>query len=77
MGAGESAGVPSAAAIANAIFDATGIRFRELPITPERVLAALKQSESDAAPAPEAAPPKRSKAVVFAANRSWLMPLKR
>ena len=36
MGAGESAGVPSAAAIANAIFDATGIRFRELPITPER-----------------------------------------
>lgn len=61
MGAGESAGVPSAAAIANAIFDATGIRFRELPITPERVLAALKQSESDAAPAPEAAKPKRSK----------------
>src|SRR5476649_2690922 len=41
MGAGESASVPSAAAIANAIYDATGIRFRELPITPERVLAAL------------------------------------
>ena len=41
MGAGESASVPSAAAIANAIYDATGIRFRELPITPERVMAAL------------------------------------
>ncbi|MFT2621981.1 xanthine dehydrogenase family protein molybdopterin-binding subunit, partial [Escherichia coli] len=31
LGAGESASVPSAAAIANAVFDATGIRFRELP----------------------------------------------
>lgn len=42
LGAGESAAVPSAAAIANAVYDATGIRFRELPITAERVLAALK-----------------------------------
>ena len=41
LGAGESASVPSAAAIANALFDATGIRFRELPLTPERVRAAL------------------------------------
>jgi nicotinate dehydrogenase subunit B len=40
-GAGESASVPSAAAIVNAVFDATGIRFRELPLTPERVMAAL------------------------------------
>lgn len=40
-GTGESASVPSAAAIVNAVFDATGIRFRELPLTPERVLAAL------------------------------------
>lgn len=40
-GAGESASVPSAAAIANAIFDATGVRFRELPFTPERILAGL------------------------------------
>jgi len=31
LGVGESASVPSAAAIANAIFDATGVRFRELP----------------------------------------------
>jgi nicotinate dehydrogenase subunit B len=36
LGVGESASVPSAAAIANAIFDATGVRFRELPFTPER-----------------------------------------
>ncbi|VVO71984.1 MULTISPECIES: molybdopterin cofactor-binding domain-containing protein [Pseudomonas] len=58
MGAGESASVPSAAAIANAIYDATGIRFRELPITPERVLAALNAgTEAD----PPKSPAKRSK----------------
>src|SRR3954464_7544156 len=41
LGVGESASVPSAAAIANAIFDATGVRFRELPFTPERILKGL------------------------------------
>ncbi len=41
VGAGESASVPSAAAIANAIYDATGVRFREVPFTPERILAGL------------------------------------
>ncbi len=41
LGVGESASVPSASAIANAVYDATGIRFRELPLTPELVLAAL------------------------------------
>ena len=41
MGAGESATVPSAAAIVNAVYDATGVRFRELPLTPDRVLAGL------------------------------------
>ena len=41
LGAGESASVPSAAAITNAIYDATGVRFRELPLTAERVRAAL------------------------------------
>jgi nicotinate dehydrogenase subunit B len=41
LGVGESASVPSAAAIANAIFDATGVRLREPPFTPERVRAAL------------------------------------
>jgi nicotinate dehydrogenase subunit B len=41
LGAGESASVPSAAAIANAIFHATGVRFREPPFTPERIKAGL------------------------------------
>ncbi|SFM27462.1 molybdopterin cofactor-binding domain-containing protein [Variovorax sp. OV329] len=41
MGAGESASVPGTAAIANAIFDATGVRFRAPPFTPEVVRAAL------------------------------------
>ncbi|MEJ7688739.1 MAG: molybdopterin cofactor-binding domain-containing protein, partial [Variovorax sp.] len=41
MGAGESSSVPGTAAIANAIFDATGVRFRAPPFTPEMVLAAL------------------------------------
>ena len=41
MGAGESASVPGAAAIANALFDATGCRFREPPFTPQRIRQAL------------------------------------
>jgi nicotinate dehydrogenase subunit B len=41
LGVGESASVPSAAAIANAIFDATGVRLRSVPFTAERVKAAL------------------------------------
>lgn len=58
LGVGESASVPSAAAIANAIFDATGVRFRELPFTPERILAGLRGGEARAAPSalPSAAP---------------------
>jgi nicotinate dehydrogenase subunit B len=47
LGVGESASVPSAAAIANAIFDATGVRFREPPFTPERILKGLR-GEQDA-----------------------------
>lgn len=46
MGAGESASVPSAAAIANALYDATGVRFYELPFTPERVKARLDEALS-------------------------------
>jgi len=42
LGAGEPSIVPVPAAIANAVFDATGMRFREVPLTPERVLSALK-----------------------------------
>src|SRR6202035_721561 len=57
LGVCESASVPSAAAIANAIFDATGVRFRELPFTPERILAGLR-GEQHVAPSsvPLAAP---------------------
>jgi CO/xanthine dehydrogenase Mo-binding subunit len=42
LGAGEPSIVPVPAAIANAIFDAVGVRLREVPFTPQRVLAALK-----------------------------------
>jgi xanthine dehydrogenase molybdenum-binding subunit len=42
-GIGEPGLVPTAPAIANAIYDAIGVRIKELPITPERVLAALKE----------------------------------
>jgi nicotinate dehydrogenase subunit B len=41
-GSGEPPAVPIAAAIANAFFDATGVRLREAPMTPSRVRAALK-----------------------------------
>ncbi|APE49584.1 aldehyde dehydrogenase [Delftia sp. HK171] len=54
MGAGESASVPSAAAVSNAVFDATGVRLREVPFTPARVLSALKAQAADAAPADKA-----------------------
>jgi xanthine dehydrogenase molybdenum-binding subunit len=42
-GIGEPGCVPTAPAIANAIFDATGVRIRDLPITPERIVSALKK----------------------------------
>jgi CO/xanthine dehydrogenase Mo-binding subunit len=41
LGAGEAAAVPVAAAVANAVFDATGVRLRAAPFTPDRVKAAL------------------------------------
>ncbi len=40
-GTAEPVFVPTLAAIANAVFNATGVRLRELPMTPDRVLAAL------------------------------------
>ncbi|HDH58122.1 MAG TPA: xanthine dehydrogenase family protein molybdopterin-binding subunit, partial [Bacteroidetes bacterium] len=42
-GMGEMTMVPTPAAIANAVYHATGIRIRSLPITPEKVLRALKE----------------------------------
>ena len=41
LGAGEAATAPVAAAVANAVFDATGVRLRTAPFTPARVKAAL------------------------------------
>jgi CO/xanthine dehydrogenase Mo-binding subunit len=42
-GGGEEVMGPAAAAIANALFDATGVRLREYPLTPARVLPALER----------------------------------
>jgi CO/xanthine dehydrogenase Mo-binding subunit len=41
LGAGEAASSPVAAALANAVYDAIGVRLRAAPFTAERVLAAL------------------------------------
>ena len=46
LGAGEAASTPVPAALANAVFDATGARIRTVPFTPERVKAALSGSAS-------------------------------
>ncbi len=44
LGAGESASVPGPAAVANALFDATGVRFYAPPFTPETVRAGLREA---------------------------------
>ena len=44
LGAGEATVGPASAAIANAIYDAVGIRLRRLPFTPQRVLQALAEA---------------------------------
>jgi len=45
-GAGEASHKPMIAAIANAIYDATGVRLRRVPFRPERVLEALRSVET-------------------------------
>ena len=45
-GASETAMIPGAAAIANAVYDATGIRIQTLPITPEKILAELREKSA-------------------------------
>ena len=45
-GIGEIATVPVAPAIANAIYDAIGIRIKDLPITSEKILRILKQKDT-------------------------------
>jgi len=44
MGAGESASVPCASAVANALFDACGLRFYRAPFTPQTVREALQRA---------------------------------
>jgi len=44
-GASETAILPGAAAIANAVYDAIGVRINKLPITPEKILSALRQQK--------------------------------
>jgi xanthine dehydrogenase molybdenum-binding subunit len=46
-GVGEMAAIPTAPAVRNAIFNATGAKVFSLPLTPERVLAALKEMEAE------------------------------
>jgi nicotinate dehydrogenase subunit B len=41
MGGGEASSIATGAAVGNAIFDATGIRLRQVPFTPDRVRRAL------------------------------------
>ncbi len=45
-GAGEASHKPVIAAVANAIYDATGVRLRRVPFRPERVLAALRSAQT-------------------------------
>jgi xanthine dehydrogenase YagR molybdenum-binding subunit len=56
-GIGEPPRIAAAAAIANAVADAIGVRIKELPITPDKVLAALKEARPQpvkrAKPAPK------------------------
>jgi CO/xanthine dehydrogenase Mo-binding subunit len=44
-GTGETQMTPSAPAVANAIYDAVGVRIKELPITREKILRALKEKD--------------------------------
>lgn len=82
LGSGESSSVPGTAAIANAIFDATGVRFRAPPFTPEVVRAGLNPlgaaaGQGGAAPAGSPAesadvlPTLELPAPVVPANSTW------
>ena len=46
-GIGEPATVPTAAAIANAVYNATGVRVREIPMTPAVVLNAIVKGQTN------------------------------
>ena len=42
IGIAEPAVIPGVGAVVNAVFNATGVRVRELPITPDKILMGLK-----------------------------------
>jgi len=44
LGCGEASQGPTSAALANAVFDATGVRFRRLPLTPDSVMQGLRKT---------------------------------
>ena len=46
-GAGEASSCSTIAAIANGVYDAIGVRIKDLPITPEKILQALKAKEGE------------------------------
>ncbi len=46
LGTGEASQGPTSAALANAVFDATGVRFRRLPLTPERIKQGLDKKRT-------------------------------
>ena len=48
-GIGEPATVPTAAAVANAVYNAIGVRIRQIPMTPAVVLKALSEAKLQAA----------------------------
>jgi CO/xanthine dehydrogenase Mo-binding subunit len=49
LGGGEPSIVPVPAAIANAVFDAVGVRLRDVPLTAQRVLSALQVEAAEPA----------------------------
>ncbi|OWT73032.1 oxidoreductase [Achromobacter sp. HZ28] len=48
LGAGEAALGPTAAAIANAVATALGVRVRDMPLTPDRIMQAMNDEDTDA-----------------------------
>jgi xanthine dehydrogenase YagR molybdenum-binding subunit len=45
IGMAEGANVPGVGAVANAVYNACGVRVRELPITPDKILNGLMQQQ--------------------------------
>jgi xanthine dehydrogenase YagR molybdenum-binding subunit len=48
IGVGEPAIIPSVGALANAVFNACGVRVHDLPLTPDKILMALTKGRTDA-----------------------------